>query len=91
MPALLAIAQNEFLSGLEFVNAYVVGLEAEHRFAEALNPTHYDKGWHPTSTLGIFGTAAAAAWALKLNQHQTASALAIASSLASGPKQILAQ
>ena len=86
VPALLAIAQNEFLSGLEFVNAYVVGLEAEHRFAEALNPTHYDKGWHPTSTLGIFGTAAAAARALKLDQHQTATALAIASSLASGIK-----
>ena len=86
VPALLALAQNGFLSGLDFVNAYVVGLEAEHRFAEALNPTHYDKGWHPTSTLGIFGTAAAAAWALKLNQHQTATALAIASSLASGIK-----
>ena len=53
VPALLAIAQNE-LSGLEFVNAYGL-LDIEHRFAEALNPTHYDKGWHPTSTLGIFG------------------------------------
>ena len=29
VPALLAIAQNEFLSGLEFVNAYVNSLEAD--------------------------------------------------------------
>ncbi len=88
VPALLALAQTHEgrLSGQDFVSAYVLGLEVEHRFAEALHPIHYDKGWHPTSTLGIFGTVAATAWALKLDRYQTAMALAIASSLASGIK-----
>ena len=41
--------------------AYVVGVETEIRLARAVNFHHYDKGWHPTATLGTFGAAAAAA------------------------------
>jgi 2-methylcitrate dehydratase PrpD len=51
-----------------------------------VHPHHYDKGWHPTATLGIFGTVAAAAFALKLGPETTATAMAIAASMASGIK-----
>ena len=47
---------------------------------------HYTKGWHPTATLGVFGAAAACASLLRLSATQTATALAIAASFASGIK-----
>ena len=86
VPALFALAEEHGLTGRELIDAYVVGFEVEHRFAMALHPHHYDKGWHPTATLGIFGTVASAAYALKLNPTQTTRALAIAASLAAGIK-----
>lgn len=86
VPALFALAEEHNLSGRAIIDAYVVGFEVEHRFAMALHPHHYDKGWHPTATLGIFGTVAAAAYALKMNSDQTTRALAIAASMASGIK-----
>jgi len=85
-PALFALAEEHNLSGRQLIDAYVVGFEVEHRFAMALHPHHYDKGWHPTATLGIFGTVASSAYALKLDTDQTTRALAIAASLASGLK-----
>jgi 2-methylcitrate dehydratase PrpD len=47
---------------------------------------HYDKGWHPTATVGIFGTVASAARLLHFAPEQTAVALGLAASLASGLK-----
>lgn len=86
VPVLFALAEEHNLTGQQLIDAYVVGFEVEHRFAMALHPHHYDKGWHPTATLGIFGTVAAAAYALNMNAEQTARALAIAASMASGIK-----
>ncbi|MDQ4061538.1 MAG: MmgE/PrpD family protein, partial [Pseudomonadota bacterium] len=83
---LFALAEERGASGEQLVAAYVVGVETEMRIARAVNFHHYDKGWHPTATLGIFGAAAAASHLLKLNEAQTATALAIAASLASGIK-----
>jgi len=86
VPVLFALAEEHGLSGKQLIDAYVIGFEVEHRFAMALHPHHYDKGWHPTATLGIFGTVAAAAHALSLDNDRTTRALAIAASLASGIK-----
>jgi 2-methylcitrate dehydratase PrpD len=47
---------------------------------------HYEKGWHPTSTLGVLAVAAACAHFLRLTEEQAATALAIATSLAAGIK-----
>ncbi len=83
---LLAMASERELAGADLIAAYAVGLEVEHRFARAVHPTHYDKGWHPTATLGIFGTVAAVAHARRLAPNQTTIALALAASMASGLK-----
>lgn len=84
--ALLAVAQAEQRSGLDLLRAYVVGIEAEIRVARAVNFHHYDKGWHPTSTVGIFGTVACTGYLMGLNKEQMTTALSIATSLASGIK-----
>jgi 2-methylcitrate dehydratase PrpD len=86
MPALLALGEELALPGWRIVLAYVAGVEVQVRLARALGFHHYDKGWHPTSTLGTFGAAAAVSHLLQLTEEQTTTALAIAASLASGIK-----
>jgi 2-methylcitrate dehydratase PrpD len=83
---LLALAEERQLSGEAVIAAYVIGIETEIRLARAVNYHHYDKGWHPTSTLGVFGAAAAVSHLLKVDVDKTATALAIAASLAAGLK-----
>lgn len=83
---LMAIAEERGASGLELLQSYVVGIETEIRLARAVNFYHYDKGWHPTATLGVFGAAAAAGHLLGLDAKKQAIALAIAASFASGIK-----
>jgi len=86
VPALWALAESTGVGGKAFIAAYVAGFEVETRIGRAVNFHHYEKGWHPTSTLGTFGAAAACAHLLALDTRQTANALALAASMASGLK-----
>ncbi len=86
IPPLIALGEMLGSSGRDIALAYVVGFETECRIARGVNFHHYDKGWHPTATLGIFGTVAAAARLLPLTPEQTAIALGLAASFASGLK-----
>ncbi len=74
------------VSGRRALAAYIIGVETEVRLSRAVNFHHYDKGWHPTATLGTFGAAAAAAHLIGLDVARTASALSIAASFSSGIK-----
>jgi 2-methylcitrate dehydratase PrpD len=86
VPMLLALAEERGSTGEDVLAAYVIGVEVEIRLARAVNFHHYDKGWHPTATLGVFGAASAACHLLKLDHARTTMALCIAASLASGLK-----
>lgn len=86
VPALLALAQERGATGKAVLSAYLAGVELELRLARVVMPHHYEKGWHPTATLGVFGAAAASARLLGLDRERMATALAIAVSLASGLK-----
>lgn len=86
IPVALALGEMLKRAGRDVALAYVVGYEAECRIARGVHWHHYDKGWHPTATLGIFGTVAAAARLLDLTIDQTAVALGLACSFASGLK-----
>ena len=86
LSAALALAERERVSGQALLTAFVVGVEIEAKLGRALNPAHYESGWHATSALGVFGAAAAAAKLLGLSAERTAHALAIAASMASGIK-----
>jgi 2-methylcitrate dehydratase PrpD len=86
VPPLIALGESLGSSGSELVLAYVVGFETMCRIARGVHFHHYDKGWHPTATLGIFGTVAAAARLLRLPADRTAIALGMAASFASGLK-----
>ncbi len=86
LPATLALAESLGASGRDVILAYVTGFEAQAQIAHAVHLHHYEKGWHPTSTIGIFGATAASARMLGLTVSQIANALGIAVSLSSGVK-----
>jgi 2-methylcitrate dehydratase PrpD len=86
LPALFALADDIGASGRDFIAAYVAGFETECKISMGVNFYQYTHGWHPTATIGVFGSAAACAKLMKLDDEKTAIALAIAASLASGIK-----
>jgi hypothetical protein len=67
LPALWTLATG--VSGKAFIAAYAAGFETECKLARAVNFHHYEKGWHPTATLGVFGSAAACARLLALGDE----------------------
>src|SRR5688572_15308468 len=87
VPAAFAAAEVARASGAALLDAYVVGFEIEGRLGALMNPQHYQRGWHCTSTLGTIGAAAAACRLLGLDAIATGHALAIAASEASGLKE----
>ena len=78
VPALLALGQERGADGAACVDAFIVGVEVMARLGEALNMTHYFKGWHTTSTLGAPAAAAACARLLRLDTAKTTAALSLA-------------
>jgi len=85
--ASLAAGEVAGASGRALLDAYVVGFELEGRLGRAMNPRHYQRGWHCTSTLGTIGAAASASRLLGLDAAAAGHALAIAASAASGLKE----
>jgi 2-methylcitrate dehydratase PrpD len=85
--AALAAAETDGSAGRALLDAYVVGFELEGRLGRVMNPRHYQRGWHCTSTLGTIGAAAVASRLLHLDPSTAAHALAIAASEASGLKE----
>ncbi len=86
IPALIPLGEMLGSTGREFVTAYVAGFETECRIGRGVHHHHYEKGWHPTATLGIFGTVAGAGRLLDLTVDQLATALGMAASFAAGVK-----
>ena len=66
-PAALALAEQRGLSGAAMLHAFILGAEVECRIGNAVSPGHYARGWHITSTCGVFGSAAASAKLLGLD------------------------
>jgi 2-methylcitrate dehydratase PrpD len=83
-PALFAHAESTRISGEALLLAFVLGVETECRIGNAISPGHYRRGWHITSTCGVFGAAAAAGKALRLSEQHMHWALGNASAQAGG-------
>ena len=75
------------ISGRAVLDAYIAGFEIQARLGRLMNPRHYQRGWHCTSTLGAISSAAGAARLLELGAAGAAHALSIAASSASGLKE----
>jgi 2-methylcitrate dehydratase PrpD len=80
----LALAQARGFSGRDVLTAFILGVEIECRVGNAVSPGHYARGWHITSTCGVFGSAAACAKLLGLPANQISNAIGIAASQSAG-------
>ena len=83
-PALLALSEIRRVTGPDLLLAFALGFEIECRIGGAVSPGHYPKGWHITSTCGVFGSAAGAAKLLGLDAERTVWALGSAATQSAG-------
>jgi 2-methylcitrate dehydratase PrpD len=91
VPAALAMAEQVDASGLELLEAIVIGYEAMGRVGIAVGPaSHMLRGFHPTSMSGVFGAAAAAGRLLGFGPEQFNHAFGVAATLASGSMEFAA-
>src|SRR3989441_4360447 len=88
VPAILALSEERTVSGRDFLNAMVLGIEAECRIGNAVYPAHYDRGWHITGTTGVFGSAAASGKLLGLSDEQMVWALGLAATQPVGLREM---
>ena len=79
-----ALAELRRVSGPELLAAFVLGFEIECRVGAAVSPGHYPKGWHITSTCGVFAAAAAAGKLLGLGVQPMVWALGTAATQSAG-------
>ena len=87
LPAALAMGEATGATGAQAMLAYHLGVEIECKIAEAINPRHYQTGFHATATCGTFAAAAASAKLLGLDAEATARALSIAGSQSAGLRE----
>jgi len=84
VPAILAEGYLQNITGLDALEAYLVGYEVWATLIAREPDQYHLKGWHPTGVLGTVGVAAAVSRIKKLDAKTASSALAIAASMASG-------
>lgn len=84
LPVALAIAERDHRSGLDILTSFAAGIEIEKAIGLASQPSHYQRGYHPTGSVGVFGATAAAAKLLDLTGEQIQMAFGIAVSRAAG-------
>jgi len=87
-PAILALGEYKNYSTKDLLAAFVLGCEVEQRIALAIYPSHYDRGWHITGTVGAFGSASAVGKLLNLNEKQMINALGLAATQPTGLREM---
>jgi 2-methylcitrate dehydratase PrpD len=87
--ALFSLARSRSVTGPQFLHALALGMETTCRLGNAVTPGHYERGWHITSTCGVFGATAAAGKILQLNERQFVHAFGIAATQAAGLVEVL--
>lgn len=89
IPAALAAAEAENVSGKELITALVAGYEISCRVDSSLYPGLRDRGFHATGVVGTIGAAAAAGKILGLNNEQMVNAFGLAGTQAAGLEEWL--
>ncbi len=85
-PAALALAEEQGISGVKLLEAFIAGVEIEYAIAELCTDSIYFKGWWTSGVYGAFGAAAACAKILELDHSGILNAIAMAVTYSSGMK-----
>jgi 2-methylcitrate dehydratase PrpD len=86
--ASLAVAEMTESNGKDFINASILGVEAACRVGYAVFPYHHKAGYHSTGSCGIFGSTAAAAKLMSLNEKQLTYAFGTAGTQSAGIHEV---
>jgi len=87
-PVLLALAEYRKISGRDFINAMILGIEAECRIARAVTPAMQEVGWHATGSVGSFGAAVAAGKVLGFDETRMSHAIGLAATQPVGLREM---
>lgn len=87
--ALLPIAARKETNSEDFLKSIIIGYESEIRIAHAIQPSHYKKGYHPTSTCGTIGAAYAIATLLNFSNEQIKNTISAAAVSAAGMLKVI--
>lgn len=87
-PSLLAFTEWKERQGIDFLTAYIIGLQVGACIGACAGLEHYMSGWHATATIGRIQAAAACAKLMGLDLQQTVYALGIAGTQAAGVKRV---
>lgn len=84
LAAILSAAAGRDASGRRVITAFVAGMQVAGTFGKAIGFGHYDRGYHATSTLGLFGALAGIAVVRGYDRETVINAFGIAASAAAG-------
>ena len=87
LPAIFALAEQQPVSGKDWLLAYQIGAEVECKIAEAISPRHYEDGFHTSGTCGPFGSAAACAKLLGFDLKKTLNSFGLAAAQSGGLRE----
>jgi len=84
LPAVLALGEYKHAAGIQILQSYILGVEAEGKVGWGVWPMHHEMGFHSTGSLGHVGATVGCCKVLGLKAEQIETALGIMGSLASG-------
>lgn len=88
IPAALALAEAHGRSGKDVLLAVVAGYDVFVRLASAVNPAHFNRGFHSTGTVGTIASGAAAAKVLNLDFVGVRNAISLAAVQSAGVHEV---
>ncbi|MDA9096016.1 MmgE/PrpD family protein [Porticoccaceae bacterium] len=84
VPAILAVVEERPALAGRAMYSYAVGVAVNIALGRVMGFSHYEKGWHATSTIGALAGAAALSYLLGFDEAGTRRALSLSASQAGG-------